>query len=107
MTHPDFVAFYNSIVIAILGQHPGYKRLDGKVTGGSRDSAGQFEYCGKFWTVHMDSHFEPLRIAFDGFQQGKDPFIVKETKKGQSLILAPEYKRIQSTKRKYMYIYTW
>jgi len=54
----------------------------------------------------MDSHFEPWRIAFDAFQQGKDPFFVEKTKKGLTLALEPDYKRIQSTKPKHIYIYS-
>ncbi len=107
MVHPDFGTFYRSIVLPNQAKNPGQKRLDGKQTGGSRDSAGQFLYQNKAWTVHMDSNFEPLRIAYDAFEQGIDPFRFQDTARGIALALVPDLKSKQSGRHKYLYIYSW
>jgi len=105
--HSDFATFYRSVVLPLRTKHPAQKRLDGQSSGGSRESAGQFHYLNKVWTVHMDTHLEPLQIAFDAFEQGSDPFRLQETARGLALALTPSFKAKQSTTYKHLYIYSW
>ena len=107
MTYRDFCSFYRQVVVPAKNKNPGHKRLDGKFSGGSRDSAGEFIFGDRKWTVHTDTHYEPLQIAFEGFKKGPVPFEVKETARGLALVLGKEFRAKQKTNFKYMYIYSW
>lgn len=107
MLYNDFCSFYREVVAPLKVTNPARKRLDGQSAGGSRDSAGEFIFGDRTWTVHTDTHLEPLQIAFDGFEEGINPFVVRETSRGFALTLSRELRAKQSTGFKHMYIYSW
>jgi len=107
MLHKDYCSFYREVVEPLKVNNPAQKRLDGRSSGGSRDSAGEFIFDNRTWTVHTDSHFEPLQIAFESFENGINPFVVRETARGLALTLTKELWEGQSTRFKHMYIYSW
>jgi hypothetical protein len=87
--------------------NPNHIRLDGALTGGSWEKVGEFQHHGLIWTVHADSHYEPLLLAYSAAEKGQDPFIEEDTPRGRSLALTPELKVLHKSRHKYLYIYRW
>lgn len=107
MIYDSFSSFYQNVIKPLHSSFPERKRLDGQLSGGSRDSAGKFKYNNRIWIVHTDTYFETLKIAFNAFESGMNPFFEQKTKRGLSLLLLSEFKKLQSTKFKHLYIYSW
>jgi len=105
MVYQDFVSFMSAEVLPKRAANPNHIRLDGRRTGGNRDSAGEFVHHSRRWVVHADTHHEPLEIAFTSAMEGDDPFIEEETEKGRSLCLRDDLRAQQSTRPKHLYIY--
>jgi hypothetical protein len=104
----DFVRFIEREVLPFMASHPGWQRFDGKATGSTWEVAGTFDFQKRTWTVHQDTSFEPLLVAYwAAVRNNRDPFHVKETPKGRlSLELADELRsRTSSPSKKHMYIY--
>ncbi len=80
-------------------------RLDGMTTGGNRSVAGRFRHQGKTWKVHSDSHLEPLLLAYEAALTGRDPFVVGESRSGQTLALVDDLQQRRKTRHKHLYIY--
>ena len=105
--HANFVSFMQAVVLPRRASHPDHLRLDGALTGGNREAAGEFQRNGIGWVVHSDTHYEPLLLAFASAKAGTDPFIEEKTKKGRCLSLKPEIRAQQKSKYKHLYIYSW
>lgn len=99
-TYNDFKDFYINSVIPLKQANPSYIRLDGQIGPGTQAAFGFFHHNGTKWKVDSDTEIEKLDVAFKIFDQGHDPFIVKETKKGQCLIIKDEP---QPAKKFYVY----
>jgi hypothetical protein len=105
VAYPDFVSFVREVVLSARAAAPNDIRLDGQRTGGNRDSVGKFAHQGKLWTVHADSHYAPLDIAYQAALSGRDPFIEQATQNGTCLVLVDELRAMQKTTPKHLYIY--
>jgi hypothetical protein len=78
----------------------------GATTGGNPRPFGWFRHNKQTWVVHLDTHYEPLRIARDDAVAGNDPFVEKRTDKGRlHLVLTPALQARQQTQYQYLYIY--
>lgn len=107
MIHEDFLSFMRAEVLPRRAAHPKHIRLDGALTGGSRDVVGRFRHNGVDWVVHADTHYEPLMLAYEAAEAGADPFVEERTARGRCLALTSELRARQVSRRKYMYIYSW
>ncbi len=94
-----------STVVPQREEHPGDLRLDGARTGGRLEPAGYFRYRDRTWVVHLDTHYEPLLLAYGAMQAGDDPFVERETQSGRCLELRPELQARLNSPHKYLYIY--
>lgn len=102
----SFAAFVEAVVLPLRAEHPTYRRLDGWPSGGNWEVAGRFRYADSLWTVHADTHFEPLLLAYEAARNGDDPFLVEPTKKGRSLNVQPALRaRMANPRFKYIYVY--
>ncbi|MEI7597656.1 MAG: hypothetical protein WCK02_18055 [Bacteroidota bacterium] len=99
-TYNSFVDFFNIEVNSINSL-----RIDGRTKGGNREVAGKFCYMGNLWKVHKDSHIEPLRKAFDAFNNNQDPFIEIPTNGHKGACLDLNSAVIAKGKFKHLYIY--
>jgi hypothetical protein len=99
--------FVEEVVLPRRAAHAADRRLDGWTSGGNFAVAGVFEYAGRQWKVHEDSHYEPILIAYTAMRGGDEvPFVEEPTKRGISLNLKPELRtKLTTPKFKYMYIY--
>jgi hypothetical protein len=91
-----------------LNRDPEGRRLDGASTGGNRQVFAFFQYRGKTWRVHSDTHFEPLLIAYRAVQSDPtfDPFEERPTAQGGTCLeLVSELRQQQSGRHKHLYIY--
>lgn len=98
----SFNEFYTELVIPLKKKNPEFIRLDGKITGSTRNPAAYFMYKSNKWKVDADTYLDRLTIAFDKMEAGEDPFLIKPTlnKKGECLIIKDE-----SLKNKKFYVY--
>jgi hypothetical protein len=103
----DFVRLIRSAVIPLRDANPTWTRLDGRASGGSRNTFAKFEYLGKGWAIHEDTHFEPLMLAYESAVTGVDPFIIADTDRGQRLELNPDLASQRAGLPRYLYIYNW
>jgi hypothetical protein len=104
--HPDFRTFMEDVVLPRYAVYPDHERLDGKLSGGNRASAGGFFHRGRSWTVHEDTHYDRLIAAYEAVLMGSDPFVEQPTAFGMSLDLRAELKAgLHTPSRKYLYIY--
>lgn len=103
---PNFAAFVEAVVLPLRAEHPTRRRLDGWPSGGNWEVAGRFRHADSLWTVHADTHFEPLLLAYEASQHGEDPFLVEPTKRGRSLNIQPALRaRMTNPRLKYIYVY--
>ena len=105
--HENFQSFVAAVVSPRRAANPDHIRLDGMTTGGSREVAGLFRHRGSVWTVHADTHYEPLLIAYQSMENGVEPFTQESTERGLCLVLSPDLRAKQTTPYKHMYIYSW
>jgi hypothetical protein len=84
--------------------NPSHIRLDGMLSGGNREVAGQFVHGGKIWRIHADTRYEPLKLAYHALKtKASDPFKQSTTKKdGRRLDLKAA---IQRPGARHLYIY--
>lgn len=102
----NFIEFMKELVNPLKNENPNDIRLDGQLSGGNRTVFGRFKHFGCTWEVNSDTRYEPLRLAYEAAIKGNEPFVEGTTKGGNPmLILQSEIKQLQSTKRKYLYIY--
>src|SRR5690606_23895247 len=98
----NFKDFYTEFVVPLKNKNPEFIRLDGKITGATRNPAAYFMYNGDKWKVDADTYIDRLAIAFELLQKGEDPFLVKPTqnKTGECLII-----KGQPLRNKKFYVY--
>lgn len=101
-TFPDFKEFYTKAVEPLKKDNPSFIRLDGKLKGDTRIVFAYFEYEGKKWKVNADTHIDRLKIAFDEFAKGNDPFVIKALRDNKGEYLAIKGQPIRNSK---LYIY--
>jgi hypothetical protein len=93
-------------VLPARALNPAHRRLDGAQSGGNWDIAGVFEHHGKLWTVHADTHFEPLLVAYEASRRGSNPFVESPTKTRVALDLTDDLRaKLSAPRFKYIYIY--
>lgn len=107
MIYNSFIEFMKLAVIPLQKKHPNWIRLDGRKSGGSRNSAGRFWHEGFAWTVHEDSHFATLELAYAAAKNGDDYFVEGDTDRGMCLDLTPELRKKYQPRFKHLYIYRW
>jgi hypothetical protein len=108
MIYNSFMAFMDAVVFPRRDANPSQIRLDGQLSGGNREVAGEFRHRGKVWKVHADTRYEPLILAYTALKDGKtrDPFSEQRTKKGTCLVLEDQVRGGMGKARgKYIYIY--
>ena len=95
------------LVLPMHAVNPSHRRLDSPRTEGNWDVLCRFRCKGAVWKVHMDSHFEPLLLAYYAwqFRLGDDVFAVAEMDSGVRLDIVPEISAIRPTEHRYLYIY--
>ena len=80
-------------------QNPDPERLDGQPKGsnGNGDTFGKFKHWGKTWKVNYDTHYFPLRLAYNAATKGIDPFEEGLTNRDKNikLELISDIKRLQ------------
>jgi len=103
----SFAEFVRREVLPRRVVHPDHARLDGRTAGGNWDVAGRFVHDGRVWTVHADSHYEPLLLAFEAAEAGENPFVESETNRGKRLDLALHLQARRGTRHRHLYIYVW
>jgi hypothetical protein len=103
---PTFAAFVEAVVLPLKSEHPTRRRLDGWPSGGNWEVAGRFWYADALWTVHADTHFEPLLLAYEAASRGEDPFLVEPTDTRRSLNITPSLRaRMTNPRFKHIYVY--
>jgi len=106
MIHMNFESFMKA---EIARRNPEDLRLDGQLSGGNREVAGQFQYCNKVWKVDADSHYEPLMLAYEAIKNDPScqPFVEEPTLKGKgnSLVLNENLRKRMPSNFKHLYIY--
>lgn len=105
--YDDFLSFVRAVVQPGLVANPTHVRLDGERTGGSREVAGKFQHRSRVWTVHADTHYEPLLIAARDAEAGNDPFVEEDTPRGLALVLTATLQAAYPSPHKHLYIYSW
>ncbi|MGI8469862.1 MAG: hypothetical protein ACR2N3_15585 [Pyrinomonadaceae bacterium] len=108
MTHENFLAFMESVIIPQKTANPNDIRLDGRTSGGNRIVAGMFRHRDKIWKVHSDTRYEPLMLAYKSLKENKsdNPFVEEPTRNGNCLILTDSIQRLMEKPRfKHLYIY--
>lgn len=104
--HGDFLSFMEDAVLPFLLKHPDFVRLDGEISGGNWDVFGRFKYAGREWSVHADTHVEPLFLAYEASKRGEDPFVEKLVQTGSRLDLITELQRRKKNPR-YRHLYAY
>lgn len=98
----DFVTFYTTAVLPLKKEQIGLTRLDGQLKGNTRVVFAYFDYEGKTWKVNADTHVDRLKIAYDEFVKGNDPFQVKYLRDNRKAYLAIKGQPVRNSK---LYIY--
>lgn len=101
-TYTDFKDFYTKAVEPLKAENNAYIRLDGKLKGDTRAVFAYFMYQDKKWKVNADTHIDRLKIAFDEFEKGKDPFVIKPLRDNKGEYLAIKGQPVRNAK---LYIY--
>jgi hypothetical protein len=107
LAYSSFSDFMTRYAIPLEQANPAFRRLDGERSGGNRTIAGSFVHDGRRWVVHADTHFRPLRIAYNDELRDPagDPFKREVTRAGTCLVLRDDLRRIHDSPHKYLYIY--
>jgi hypothetical protein len=107
LVYSSFSDFMTRYVIPLERADPKSRRLDGEWSGGNRTVAGSFVHDGRRWVVHADTHFRPLRIAYNDVLRDPagDPFTREVTRAGTCLVLRDDLRRLHDSPHKYVYIY--
>ena len=108
MTHENFLAFMELMIIPQKIANPNNIRLDGRTSGGNRMVAGLFRHHNKIWKVHSDTRYAPLMLAYNSLKEGKsgNPFVEEPTRNGNCLVLSHDIQRLMKKPRfKHLYIY--
>jgi hypothetical protein len=105
--HQSFAEFMQRTALPMHLASPMHERLDGRTSGGNWAVAGQFQWKGRVWKVHADSHYEPLLLAYYSWQHllHADTFVEARMENAQRLDLAPKIAAIRPTQHRYLYIY--
>lgn len=90
-------------IIPLTIKHPEWIRPDGQLSGGNRKHLARFNYKGKTWKIHSDSHISELMKAYKEIESGIDPFVTGKTSKSGNICLElnPEI----ASRPKHLYIY--
>ena len=105
MIHDSFVHLMESELLPLQAANPASIRLDGNRTGGNWEVAGRFRHGGKVWRIHADTHYEPLKLAYEASKRGEEPFVEDQTPHGTCLVLTATLAAKQQERFKYLYIY--
>jgi hypothetical protein len=97
-TYPDFTEFYSKAVEPLKSANVAYIRLDGKLKGDTRVVFAYFMYQDKKWKVNADTHIDRLKIAFDEFAKGNDPFVIKTVRDDAAEYLAIKGQPVRNAK---------
>ena len=105
-----FADFGEMMRQAVLPMHlaaPGNVRLDSPRTDGNWDVLCRFRWRDRVWKVHMDSHYEPLLLAYYGWHcVAKDEvFVEAPMKNGVRLDIVDSVIGIRPTQHRYLYLY--
>ncbi|WP_219225399.1 hypothetical protein [Pedobacter antarcticus] len=98
----DFITFYEKAVLPLQKENIGLIRLDGQLKGDTRVTFAYFDYEGKTWRVNADTHIDRLKIAYDEFVKGNDPFQIKYLRDNRKAYLAIKGQPVRNAK---LYIY--
>jgi hypothetical protein len=103
LIYENFLALMEKEILPRQEKNPDHVRLDGRLSGGNREVAGQFLHHGKTWKIHADTRYEPLKLAYLAMRdQSSDPFKESATDKGRRLDLSPAIQRLGA---RHLYIY--
>lgn len=100
--YPDFKEFYAQAVEPLKAANVGHIRLDGKLKGDTRVIFAYFMYQDRKWKVNADSHIDRLKLAYDEFEKGNDPFLIKSVRDNAADYLAIKGQPVRNAK---LYIY--
>ena len=105
--HESFAVFMQSVVLPMHLAHPADVRLDGMATGGNWGVAGRFRFRGHVWKAHMDTHYEPLLLAYYSWQYllQESTFTEVAMERGVRLDLASDLNSVRGTEHRYLYLY--
>jgi hypothetical protein len=105
--YTDFGAMMRQVVIPMHMAEPSHARLDSPRTDGNWDVLCRFQWKARVWKVHMDSHFEPLMLAYYGWQYslGDDVFVESAIETGVRLDIVDVVAAIRPTRHRYLYLY--
>jgi hypothetical protein len=97
-TFTDFNEFYLKGVEPLKKANPAFIRLDGKLKGNTRVVFAYFLYQDKKWKVNADTHIDRIKLAFDEWSKGNDPFVVKPLRDNQGEYLAIKGQPVRDSK---------
>ena len=94
--------FYLQQVLPYKNANPTDIRLDGRMSGASRNVSAYFWYLKKKWKVDGDTDIDRLKLAFEKVGSTDEPFKIKPTrdKKGVCLVI-----KDQPLRNKKFYVY--
>lgn len=97
-TFADFKEFYIKAVEPLKIANPTFARLDGKIKGDTRVVFAYFQYQDTKWKVTADTHIDRLKLAFDEFEKGNDPFVIKALRDNRNQYLAIKGQPVRNAK---------
>jgi len=97
-TFADFKEFYLKAVEPLKKATPAIIRLDGKIKGDTRIVFAYFQYQDQKWKVNADTHIDRLKLAFDEFEKGNDPFVIKALRDNKGQYLAIKGQPVRNAK---------
>jgi len=100
--YQTFNEFYLQQVLPYKNANPTDIRLDGRMSGATRNVSAYFWYLNKKWKVDADTYIDRLKLAFEKSETTNEPFKVKHTrdKKGECLVI-----KDQPLRNKKFYVY--
>jgi leucyl-tRNA synthetase len=105
LSNDEFIKFMGNEILPRKEANPGDIRLDGALTGGNLEKAGEFRHHGRTWIINADTHYEPLMIAYVAAKNGTDPFVEEHTPKRLALTLIPQLRDKYASPHKHFYAY--
>jgi hypothetical protein len=105
--YSDFGEMMRQVVLPMHLAEPSHARLDSPRTDGNWDVLCRFRWKGTVWKVHFDSRYEPLLLAYYGWQfgLGDDVFVEAPMEKGVRLDITPSLAGVRPTSHRYLYLY--
>ena len=99
--HKTFRDLMESAILPQRSANPDDVRLDGRARGPNGRAGFFFLHHNKVWQINLDTHYEPLKIAYDLFIDGdSDPFVEEPTQTGKGTRLRLR----QGSKKLFIYL---